>query len=311
MLNIESEFLPGGNREWKNVYDRWAVNLTKISRIEAIGHFGSVLARFTPFLLTLLLSCCASTSNLIPESDLHSLLKIVEKKAYVVGQFQADFHKVRKSNLFEHETRMKGRLIFQKPGRFQLRLTGDVNLDILSDGDFVALIHDNNDLEFYKTQGERNLSRLADPMMMIVNSLSNGDTSRFAEMKQQKLNNAMLLEIDPGDIIEFESIQKVNVKFSEQGTIESIEIFFRNGNVEKTVFDSWSLLTQDDPEIIKMNQRIKKLSALNESVSNGVIYRLKTGELLFADSSNRSRANHLSTSSLSSRLDSQKNNPPE
>ncbi len=110
---------------------------------------------------------------------------------------------------------MKGRLIFQKPGRFQLRLTGDVNLDILSDGDFVALIHDNNDLEFYKTQGERNLSRLADPMMMIVNSLSNGDTSRFAEMKQQKLNNAMLLEIDPGDIIEFESIQKVNVKFSE------------------------------------------------------------------------------------------------
>ncbi len=284
--------------------------MTKISRIESIRHCGSVLARFTPFLLTLLLSCCASTSNLIPQSDLHSLLKIVEKKAYVVGQFQADFHKVRKSNLFEHETRMKGRLIFQKPGRFQLRLTGDVNLDILSDGDFVALIHDNSDIEFYKTQGERNLSRLADPMMLIVNALGNGETSQFAEMKQQRLNNATLLEIDPGNLSEFESIQKVNVKFSEQGTIESIEIFFRNGNVEKTIFDSWSLLTKDDPEIIKMNQRIKKLSALNESVSDGAIYKLGTGEPLFADSSSRSEANDYSTSSLSSKLDPH-NNPSE
>ena len=310
MLNIVSEFLSGGNIQWEHVYDHRAVNLTNISPIKAIGHCGSVLARFTPFLLTLLLSCCASTSNLIPESDLHSLLKIVEKKAYVVGQFQADFHKVRKSNLFEHETRMKGQLIFQKPGRFQLRLTGDVNLDILSDGDFVALIHDNSDVEFYKTQGERNLSRLADPMMLIVNALGNGETSRFAEMKQQRLNNALLLEIDPGDLSEFESIQKVNVKFSEQGTIESIEIFFRNGNVEKTIFDSWSLLTRDDPEIIKMNQRIKKLSALNESVPNGAIHKLETGEPLFAGSSSRSKAKHFSTSSLSSNLDTH-DNPSE
>jgi len=241
------------------------------------------LLRSLPLVLSAFLACCASTNNVVSESDLHSILKVVEKKAYIVGQFQADFHKIRKSDLFKHEARVNGRLIFQKPGRFQLKLTGDVNLQILSNGEFLSLIHDNCDLEFYKAQGERDLSRFADPMMVLVNSLSNGDTSRFANMSQKKQDDSTVLEIEPGDLSEFEAIKKVKVKFSDQGTIQSIEMFFQNGNEEKTIFDSWSLLTQDDPKIKIMNERIEKLSAMADTDLITNTYQLKPDESLITD----------------------------
>ncbi len=241
------------------------------------------LSRLLPVVFSVFLTCCASTNNIVSESDIHSLLKIVEKKAYIVGQFEAKFHKTRKSSLFNHEACVDGRLIFQKPGRFELKLTGDVNLQILSDGEFVALIHDNSDLEFFKTDGERDMSKFADPMMLLVNCLSNGDTSRFAMMRQKQHHASTVLEIDPGDLSEFEAIREVKVKFSDQGTIQSIVMFFRNGNVEKTVFDSWSLLTQDDPKIQTMNKRIARISAMADSNLFKGVYQLKPDDFLVTD----------------------------
>ncbi|MFH0960959.1 MAG: outer-membrane lipoprotein carrier protein LolA [Pseudomonadota bacterium] len=223
---------------------------------------------------------------------------MVEKKAYIVGRFQADFHKVRLSNLFQHETHINGRLIFQKPSRFELKLTGDVNLDIFSDGSFVALIHDGQDLEFFKAQGERDLSKFADPMMLLVNSLSNGDTLRFANLTQNKLHDSTVLDIEPGDLNEFEAVKNVKVKFSDQGTIQLIEILFQNGNTERTYFDNWSLLTQNDPKIIKMNQSIEKLSNIALSGQSGKTLRGKLQELLTAsiisdaENNNKNRQNH-------------------
>lgn len=236
------------------------------------------LLRVSPIVFSLFLTCCASTNNIVSESDIHTLLEMVEKKAYIVGQFETDFQKIRKSNLFRHEARVDGKLIFQKPGHFQLILSGDVDLQILSNGEFVAIIHDNRDLEFYKANGERDLSRFADPMMLMVNSLSNGDTSRFANMIQIKHNDSTYLEIEPGALSEFEAIKKVKVKFSDQGAIESMKMFFQNGNVEKTVFDSWSLLTRDDPKIKAMNTRIEKILTMAESNLVTNTYRLKPEE---------------------------------
>ncbi len=256
------------------------------------------------FVLSAFLACCASTNNMISESNLHSILKVVEKKAYIVGQFQADFHKIRKSDLFKHEAHVNGRLIFQKPGRFQLKLTGDVNLEILSDGEFLSLIHDNRDLELYKAQGEGDLSRFADPMMVLVNSLSNGDTSRFANMSQKKQDDSTVLEIEPGDLTEFEAIKKVKVKFSDQGTIQSIEMFFQNGNEEKTIFDSWSLLTQDDPKIKIMKERIEKFSTMADSDFITNTYQLKPDETLITDPATDQRTNQPLTSKLESNKDS-------
>jgi outer membrane lipoprotein-sorting protein len=236
---------------------------------------------------------CASRNSLIPESDLHSLLKTVEKKAYIVGQFQTDFHKVRTSNLFQHETHITGRLIFQKPGRFELTLTGDVNLNIFSDGSFVALIHDGQDLEFFKAQGAIDLSKFADPMMLLVNSLSNGDTSRFANLTEKKHSDATVIDIEPGALNEFESVKNVKVKFSDGGTIKLIEILFQNGNVERTYFDNWSLLTQDDPKIKRMNQSIEKLSEMALSGHSGSILQVNLQELLTASVISDVKSNQL------------------
>ncbi len=232
--------------------------------------------------VTAIITSCASRNPLLPESDLHSLLQMVEKKAYVVGQFQADFHKVRTSDLFRHETHINGRLIFQKPSRFELKLTGDVNLDIFSDGSFVALVHDGRDLEFFKAQGDRDLSKFADPMMLLVHSLSNGDTSRFANLTEKKQHDATVLDIEPGALNEFEAVKNVKVKFSDEGTIQLIEIFFQNGNTERTYFDNWSLLTQNDPKIKRMNQSIEKVSEIALSGQSASILQVKLQELLMA-----------------------------
>ena len=232
--------------------------------------------------LTAIITSCASRNPLIQESDLNSLLQMVEKKAYIVGQFQADFHKVRTSDLFRHETHITGRLIFQKPSRFELKLTGDVNLDIFSDGSFVALVHDGRDLEFFKAQGDRDLSKFADPMMLLVHSLSNGDTSRFANLTEKKQHDATVLDIEPGALNEFEAVKNVKVKFSDEGTIQLIEIFFQNGNTERTYFDNWSLLTQNDPKIKRMNQSIEKVSEIALSGQSASILQVKLQELLMA-----------------------------
>ncbi len=274
--------------------------MTIISITNLKNGFRFFLSRLLPLALSFFLSCCASTNNIVSESDIHSLLKIVEKKAYVVGQFEAKFHKIRQSNLFNHDACVDGRLIFQKPGRFELKLTGDVNLQILSNGEFVALIHDNRDLEFFKADGEGDVSRFADPMMLLVNCLSNGDTSRFARMRQKQHNDSTVLEIDPGDLSEFEAIREVKVKFSDQGTIQSILMFFRNGNVEKTVFDSWSLLKQDDPKIQRMNKRIEKILAMADSNLLKGVYKLKPDEILVTDEA----AKQPLTSSLESKKES-------
>jgi hypothetical protein len=60
-------------------------------------------------------------------------------------------------------------------------------------------------------------------------------------------------------------------------------MFFKNGNVEKTVFDSWSLLTQDDPKIQRMNNRIKKILAMADSNLLNGIYKLKPDEFFITD----------------------------
>lgn len=265
---------------------------------------GPLIYRILALGFCLLLSCCASTNNIVSESDMNSLLKIVEKKAYIVGQFEADFHKIIKSNLFKHEPIINGRLVFQKPSRFQLTLTGATDLQILSDGKFVAIVHDKRDLELYKSEGERDLSRFSDPMMLLVNSLSNGDTSRFANMTQQKHEDSTVLEIEPGDLSEFEAIKNVKVKFSDQGTIESITMFFRNGNIEKTVFDSWSLLAQDDPKIRTMNEQIGKIASLTDSNPVTNFFQLKPDETLISNSPTDQGVNRSRTSKLESKQNS-------
>lgn len=221
-------------------------------------HFRFLIAAFFSMTLSFLLQSCASRGAV--NDDLEVLLRDLEKRSYMVGQFRADFHKARKSPIFDKEILVKGVLIFQKENKFQLTLSGDINVEILSDGQFLTIIHNGTDEEFYHFRGERDRSKFSDPLMSMINAITAGDMSKFANVNQTRSGNLMSLQIQPGAAPEFERIQNVWVDFSESGIIKKVVISFKNGSQDTTVFDSWSMLTQDDPSIVKMNARLEYLA---------------------------------------------------
>lgn len=209
-------------------------------------------------LIMVVLCGCASRINL--SDDLQLLLKDLERKSYLVGQFRAEFTKVRKSPLFRDEMKVKGVLLFQKENRFQLQLSGDINVEILSDGEFLTIIHDGRDREFYHFRGDRDRSRFSDPLMVIVQSITGGQTDRFMRVSKTGSDDHLSLDIQPGNTPEFERMNDVYVEFSESGMINKVVIDFSDGSRDTTVFSSWSMLTQDAPAIVKMNERLESLS---------------------------------------------------
>lgn len=214
----------------------------------------------------LVLTSCAS--RVAQNGDLEFLLRDLEKKAYVVGQFRAEFHKVKESPLFSHGMRVNGNLTFQKENKFQLVLRGDVNIEVLSDGQFVTIIHDGKDEEFYHVRGDRDRSKFSDPLMTIVNTITAGDLSRFANVTQVRTDELLTMKILPGKGPDFERIRDVSVDFSESGYIRKVLINFKDGSTDTTVFDSWSMLTQDDPSILKMNAKLEKIA---KHVPSGIL----------------------------------------
>ncbi len=208
--------------------------------------------------IALILAGCASRVAI--NDDLDFMLRDLEKKAYVVGQFRADFHKIRQSHVFCREMNVKGKLTFQKENKFQLLLSGDINVEILSDGEFVTIVHDGRDEEFYHVRGDRDRSRFSDPLMTIINTITGGDLSKFSNVSQIRSDNLLRMEIQPGIAPEFERIRDVSVDFSESGAIRKVVINFKDGSRDTTVFDSWSMLTQDDASITKMNAKLEKIA---------------------------------------------------
>ena len=224
-----------------------------------LHHFRFHVAFLFSVTLSFLLYGCASRA--VINDDLEVLLGDLEKKSYMVGQFRTDFHKVRKSPLFSKEMVVKGALIIQKEDRFQLTLSGDINVEILSDGQFLTIIHDGTDEEFYHFRGERDRSKFSDPLMAMINTITGGDVGKFANVNKTTDGNLISLQIQPGAAPEFERMQNVWVDFSESGMIKKVVINFKNGSQDTTVFDSWSMLTQDDPSIAKMNAKLEHLAS--------------------------------------------------
>jgi outer membrane lipoprotein-sorting protein len=203
-----------------------------------------------------LLAGCATRGSATP-TGLDNLIDGIEKKAYIVNQFQAKFIRTRHSTIFSRDLSVKGNLVFQKPNRFWLTLSGDVNADILSDGKVFTLIHDQVDTEVFRVEGERDLSKLADPLVLIMEEIGNGGLRRFAVMKNVREGNANVLEVEPGHDNNFERIKNITLSFSDLGEINKVLINFKNGDRDETVFQSWALLARDDPEILQLNQRLE------------------------------------------------------
>ncbi len=210
--------------------------------------------------VALFLSGCGSTRNLTKSLELGAVISEAEKKSGLIRQFRAEFVKTRRNSVFNREMHAKGVLLFQKPNKFQLTLTGDIDVEILSNGKIITMTHDRSDVEVFKIHGERDLSKFADPLMLLIQSVGNGSLRKFTVVRSEQHDDVLTTEIVPSNLNEFERIQSVNLAIMESGEIRKVAIKFKNGDIDETEFASWSLLAQDDPQILSLNQRLNQIS---------------------------------------------------
>lgn len=224
------------------------------------GPLVSVVALF-------LVGCAVKSANV--DMSFSSLLEDVERKAYAIRQFKAELIKTRISGAFDHAVRVHGTLVFQKPGRFRLCFTGDVNVEALSDGNCMRLIHDNQDQETFRLRGDRDLSRFADPLMIIINSIGDGGLRRVSLDESSKKDDEIVLAVIPGDESHFQRIERVLVSLSILGELKKIKIVFKDGDVDDTIFESWTMLAANDPEILDLEARLKGISDVPDPILEG------------------------------------------
>jgi hypothetical protein len=211
-------------------------------------------------------------------SDLDSVIQDIERKAYLVRQFNCVFTKTRKDWVFQRELKVRGNLIFQKPAKFGLSLSGDVNVEILSDGASVNMIHDGKDVETFHIRGERDLARFEDPLMTLINSLGNGGLRTFRLINQVQEGDDFLVEAAPNGDRRFERMKTVRIWLSPNGSLAKIHIIFTNGDEDTTVFQTWTALADDDPDLRRLDARLKSLNQAHQAdtqdLARGEVRRL-------------------------------------
>lgn len=232
----------------------------------SLGSFRPILPAFLTLLLCVaVLGSCASKQPFSKNVDFPDIVDDMERKAYLVKQFRADFVKTRHMDIFNRDLTVNARLVFQKPGNFRLVLSGDVNVEILSDGKTINLIHDQMDTEVYRLHGDRDSSRFSDPLMLLIQNIGMGGLRKFAIVKNVKQDDLIKLEVEPGNDNQFEKIKRIALNITDSGEIQHVSIFFKDGNRDDTVFQRWSMLTADDPEIVRMNNRLQQLAKRSET----------------------------------------------
>jgi outer membrane lipoprotein-sorting protein len=206
---------------------------------------------------------CAG-NNSFQNTNIDGLIDSLEKRSYLVKQFRAEFVKTRRSAVFKRDLSVRGRLVFQRPNSFLLTMNGDANLEILSDGENISLTHDDRDREVYRVQGERDLSKFTDPLMTVIQGIGDGAIRRFTLTQTVKENGLTVLELEPNGQANFERIEKVVVVITGPGEIRRVSVYFKDGDNDETTFESWTLLAQDDPEILDLKNRLKRLSRTSQ-----------------------------------------------
>jgi outer membrane lipoprotein-sorting protein len=224
--------------------------------------YGSSL-RFSRVLLPLLgaamiMTGCGPVAHKAVNPD--EIVRDIEQKSYLVRQFRADFVKTRHATVFDRDLTVKGSLVYQKPNRFRLVLSGDVHVEIVSDGSRITLIHDVQDFETHEIQGDRDMSRFADPLLGLIQSLSKGGLRQFSVVSRGEQDGLITLSREPVGDSHFERVKEVLLTLSEDGELRKVKIGFTEGDWDEIVFRSWRALTQQDPE----------LRQLEEALSSGV-----------------------------------------
>jgi len=194
------------------------------------------------------------------EVDLKALLEDVQKKARIIKQFRADFMRVRTSGAFRVPMVVNGVLVYQKPGIFSIRYVGDVNLEILSDGETVTLIHDRGHQDTFVPAGDGNGSLVSDTVMSLIRNIGEGGLEKFSILGTEKLEDGMKIEMCPQREKPFHMVQRISLWISYFGELKRIKVFFDGGDQEDTVFESWSVLADNEPEVLELETRLSELS---------------------------------------------------
>ncbi len=233
--------------------------------------------------VSLMLGACAAGPNPVKEVDFDKLVPEMERKTHLVKQFRAEFIKTRHAKVFDRDLTVNGTLLFQKPGNFQLTLTGDVNVEILSNGKVVTMIHDGKDQEFFFIHGARDASRMSDPLMALLQTVGDGGLRKFAVTNQTPTEMGVSLELTPSNDSQFETVSMIHLDVLQGGEMKKVVIDFKNGNWDETVFTKWSLLTSDDPEIVTLNKKLDTLAEAAVEKDYRALRSRRTYSMLPAD----------------------------
>ncbi len=209
----------------------------------------------------------ASCAGPIPmkDFDLEKMSEAIEKRADAVDIVRTEFTKTRSTNVFNRDMAVQGRLIMQKPNKFRLTLMGDTNVEVLSDGKVVHMIHDLCFHDTYRMHGERDLARFADPLMTLLQGISSGALRKYAVVNRVAKGDSVMLEVVPGNGTDVERINRAFLWFGSGGELKRIRIFLKDGAVDDTVFTLWAILAPDDPEIVFLNRSLQELAVQKDS----------------------------------------------
>jgi hypothetical protein len=211
-------------------------------------------------LVFMIVGCGFQKSTL--EVDLQDLLDDVQRKTRIIKQFRTDFIKVRISGAFRAPIVVSGLLIYQKPSIFSLRYRGDVNIEILSNGEMVSIIHDNGYRDTFPLAGDGNGILVSDSVMTLIRYIGESGLENFSIMRTERLEDLMAVEMSPPRNRPFQLVERITLWLSYLGEIKRIKVYFEGGDEEDTVFESWSVLAANDTEIIELEARLGEFPRL-------------------------------------------------
>jgi outer membrane lipoprotein-sorting protein len=229
--------------------------------IRAQSRWGGLSYLRSPALLVLcgaLLGACSGTGP-VRVSDFEDLVQSMEAKSRLVDRFKTTFVKTRLSEVFNRALTIRGSLVFQKPNKFQLTMRGDVNVELLSDGARITVIHDKRDRETFEVQGDRDIARFADPLMALIESIGNGGLREFRAVQALEEEPSLLVQGEPRGQRYFERIERVTLLLNESGQIRKVTLLFKDGNRDETIFQDWQALASDHPDIQQLDERLSRI----------------------------------------------------
>ena len=211
-----------------------------------------------------LMTACSGPSSL-REHNLDNMIDNMERRSETVRQVKAEFTKTRLLNVFNKPMTAKGRLIIQKPSKFRLTLFGDVNLEVLSNGHKVYVIHDLKSQESHTIHGDRDIAQFADPLMMLVQGIGQGALRDYKITSKIRNESEIMLEAIPHRKPMLERVERAYIWLSSHGVVDRIRIIFRDGGIDDTTFHSWSILAKDDPEVLFLNKSLATFGQQHQS----------------------------------------------